>query len=175
MTYEFPVEYRAGRNEPFYPVVDDESRELYARYEAAANELDARVLFAGRLGDFRYYDMHQAVARALVLAEKVEGRTTAAGGRRSLTARLLRRLDLRFFSSKPASTASTAEPLDAAADALAWRSSSHTSSRCTLSDFGAWMPTRTESPRMSRIEMTMSSPTMTFSPIRRVRISTGEV
>jgi len=71
LTYEFPVEYSMGCNEPFYPVADDRSSRLYARYEAAAGELGSRVLFAGRLGDFQYYDMHQAVARALVLAEKV--------------------------------------------------------------------------------------------------------
>jgi UDP-galactopyranose mutase len=82
LTYEFPVEYRAGRNEPFYPVADDASRDLHARYEAAATDLDGQVLFAGRLGDFRYYDMHQAVARALVLAEKVndERRLPVAAG-----------------------------------------------------------------------------------------------
>lgn len=71
LTHEYPVEYTAGSNEPFYPVADDRSRALYARYEQAADELGGRVLFAGRLGDFRYYDMHQAVARALVLAENV--------------------------------------------------------------------------------------------------------
>jgi UDP-galactopyranose mutase len=71
LTYEFPADYIAGSNEPFYPDANDDSRRRYAQYAAAADELDGRVLFAGRLGDFRYYDMHQAVARALLLAENV--------------------------------------------------------------------------------------------------------
>jgi UDP-galactopyranose mutase len=71
LTYEFPADYVAGTNEPFYPDASDDSRSRYAKYAAAAVELDGRVVFAGRLGDFRYYDMHQAVARALVLAENV--------------------------------------------------------------------------------------------------------
>jgi UDP-galactopyranose mutase len=81
LTYEFPVEYCAGNNEPFYPVADDESRRLYAQYAAAAGELGSRVVFAGRLGDFRYYDMHQAVARALVLAENVREERLFPAGR----------------------------------------------------------------------------------------------
>lgn len=71
LTYEFPAKYTAGSNEPFYPDANDESRRRYAQYSAAAHELDGRVVFAGRLGDFRYYDMHQAVARALLLADNV--------------------------------------------------------------------------------------------------------
>jgi UDP-galactopyranose mutase len=82
LTYEYPADYVSAKNEPFYPVVDDESRQLYARYEAAAAELGSRVQFAGRLGDFKYYDMHQAVARALVLVDNVrsEGRLPVPAG-----------------------------------------------------------------------------------------------
>jgi UDP-galactopyranose mutase len=71
LTYEFPAEYVPGTNEPFYPDANDDSRGVYAQYAAAAADLGGDVLFAGRLGDFRYYDMHQAVARALLLAENV--------------------------------------------------------------------------------------------------------
>jgi UDP-galactopyranose mutase len=77
LTFEFPSKYRPGENEPYYPVLDDRNRALQERYLAAAAELDGRVLFGGRLGDFRYYDMHQAVARALGLAESVLSRRPA--------------------------------------------------------------------------------------------------
>jgi UDP-galactopyranose mutase len=75
LTYEYPSPYLAGENEPFYPVVDEQSRRQHARYLEAAASLAGRVLFGGRLGDFRYYDMHQAVGRALTLSSEVlEGR-----------------------------------------------------------------------------------------------------
>jgi UDP-galactopyranose mutase len=69
LSYEHPAAYEPSVNEPFYPVSDAASQELYEAYAAQAAGRD--VLFAGRLGDFRYYDMHQAVARALTLADAV--------------------------------------------------------------------------------------------------------
>ncbi len=76
LTYEYPAAHRPGENEPFYPVADEQSKALYARYASAAEHLGTRVQFAGRLGDFRYYDMHQAVARALGLAENVRAESS---------------------------------------------------------------------------------------------------
>ncbi|UQX87941.1 UDP-galactopyranose mutase [Jatrophihabitans telluris] len=67
LTYEFPQSYSRGMNEPFYPVATEDSAALFERY--AERAAASGVLFAGRLGDFRYYDMHQAVGRALTLAE----------------------------------------------------------------------------------------------------------
>jgi UDP-galactopyranose mutase len=83
LTYEYPAAHSPGENEPFYPVADEQSKALYARYATAADALGERVQFAGRLGDFRYYDMHQAVARALGLAENVraENAQPAPAGR----------------------------------------------------------------------------------------------
>jgi UDP-galactopyranose mutase len=69
VTYEHPDRYQPGLNEPFYPVNDEQSATLFARYAALADSSD--VVFAGRLGDFKYYDMHQAVARALTLVDSV--------------------------------------------------------------------------------------------------------
>jgi UDP-galactopyranose mutase len=43
---------------------------LLARYQTDATELDGKVFFAGRLGDYSYYNMDQACARALALFEK---------------------------------------------------------------------------------------------------------
>lgn len=67
---EYPEPYDAGRNEPYYPVPCDESRERYELYQREASK-NKTVLFAGRLGDYRYYNMDQAVARALKLFEEV--------------------------------------------------------------------------------------------------------
>jgi len=73
LTYEYPTPYQAGHNEPFYPVSDPSSMAMFDSYAALARDTD--VLFAGRLGDFRYYDMHQAVGRAMTLAGvALEGR-----------------------------------------------------------------------------------------------------
>lgn len=53
-----------------YPFPDDANATLYRRYRSRANAL-RRVLICGRLGEYRYYDMDQAIARALVLAGRI--------------------------------------------------------------------------------------------------------
>jgi UDP-galactopyranose mutase len=67
---EYPHPYRRGENLPYYPIPRDEYRTLYKKYEAEAAKLKGRVFFAGRLADYQYYNMDQAVARALSLFEK---------------------------------------------------------------------------------------------------------
>jgi UDP-galactopyranose mutase len=67
VTYEFPEAYEPGYNEPYYPLPMAESRQRYARYAAAAAELRGKVFFSGRLAEYRYYDMDQAVAHALTV------------------------------------------------------------------------------------------------------------
>src|SRR5205823_10939705 len=59
-----------------YPFPDDANQRLYARYRARADDIDGLVM-CGRLGEYRYYDMDQAIGRALALARrtlKAEGR-----------------------------------------------------------------------------------------------------
>ena len=68
---EYPQAYRRGENIPYYPIPKDDYRALYKKYQAEAEKLQERVLFAGRLADYQYYNMDQAVARALNLFEKV--------------------------------------------------------------------------------------------------------
>ncbi len=65
--YEYPEGYEQGRNEPLYPVIRDDSQAQYALYQREAEMLEGKVLFAGRLGRYRYYNMDQAVASALKL------------------------------------------------------------------------------------------------------------
>jgi UDP-galactopyranose mutase len=71
LVWEYPGDHMAGQTEPYYPVPRAENRQLYAQYMAAAGKLAGRVVFAGRLGDYRYYNMDQAVGRALALFERV--------------------------------------------------------------------------------------------------------
>ncbi len=67
VTYEYPEPYAPGCNEPYYPLPQPESHQRYARYAAAATELSGKVVFSGRLAEYRYYDMDQAVAHALTV------------------------------------------------------------------------------------------------------------
>ncbi|MCR5301073.1 MAG: UDP-galactopyranose mutase [Lachnospiraceae bacterium] len=63
ITYEYPAEWKRG-DEPYYPMNDERNNALYAKYKALADKED-RVIFGGRLGEYKYYDMHQVVAAAL--------------------------------------------------------------------------------------------------------------
>ncbi len=67
---EYPVDHIPGVNEPYYPVITPESQQMLARYQNDARELAGSVWFAGRLGDFAYYNMDQACGRAMSLHAK---------------------------------------------------------------------------------------------------------
>lgn len=65
---EYPSEWKQGE-EPYYPVNDARNEELAAKYrELAAGELN--VIFGGRLGEYRYYDMDKVVDAALAAVQK---------------------------------------------------------------------------------------------------------
>jgi len=66
ISYEYPEAHEPGRNEPYYPIPREENRLRYRAYQKEAQKLK-HVFFAGRLADYRYYNMDQAVARALKL------------------------------------------------------------------------------------------------------------
>ncbi|MCR5421413.1 MAG: UDP-galactopyranose mutase [Lachnospiraceae bacterium] len=68
ITREYPAEWKWG-DEPYYPMNDEKNNALYSKYRELAEEED-RVIFGGRLGEYKYYDMHQVVARALEIADK---------------------------------------------------------------------------------------------------------
>ncbi len=70
LAYEYSEAYEPGKNEPYYPIPREESEEGLRLYLEEAKKLKT-VFFAGRLGDYRYYNMDQAVARALKLCEEV--------------------------------------------------------------------------------------------------------
>jgi len=67
-------EYPEDEGDPYYPVPRPENQELYQRYNALA-ERERDVLFVGRLAEYRYYNMDQVVARALMVFEKIISHT----------------------------------------------------------------------------------------------------
>ncbi|CAB3389561.1 UDP-galactopyranose mutase [Kyrpidia spormannii] len=71
LVYEYPQAHRAGENEPYYPIPREQNRERHKLYLKEAEKLHGKVIFVGRLGDYKYYNMDQAVARALQLFEGV--------------------------------------------------------------------------------------------------------
>lgn len=64
ITQEFPIDWEPGKLE-VYPVNTDNNQTLYTKYANAAKEQSGKVTFGGRLGSYRYYDMHQVIGAAL--------------------------------------------------------------------------------------------------------------
>lgn len=71
ITREYPAAWIRGK-EPYYPMNDDKNNALYEKYRALADK-EEHVIFGGRLGMYRYFDMHQVVREALKAAEKALG------------------------------------------------------------------------------------------------------
>ena len=65
---EYSTEWHPG-DEPYYPVNDDRNTALYQAYKALADR-EEKVIFGGRLGEYRYYDMDAVLLSALNLAQK---------------------------------------------------------------------------------------------------------
>jgi len=69
VTKEYPLPV-SKNSEPYYPINDAKNGKLYEQYAAKAKK-EGKVIFGGRLGMYRYYDMHQVVAEALKLVKQV--------------------------------------------------------------------------------------------------------
>lgn len=65
---EYPDTYEDGK-EAYYTVNDEENAALYRKYKEAAERLRPDVIFGGRLGEYKYYDMDKVIASALALAD----------------------------------------------------------------------------------------------------------
>lgn len=65
---EYSATWKKG-DEPYYPVNDEKNNELYQKYAEKAEE-QSKVIFGGRLGKYKYYDMHHIVDEALKCVEK---------------------------------------------------------------------------------------------------------
>ena len=70
VSYEYPQAFVRGQNERYYPVLSEKNKILYEQYLKKSKELNGKVVFLGRLGDYKYYDMDKAVARALELVSQ---------------------------------------------------------------------------------------------------------
>lgn len=68
---EYSSEWKPG-DEPYYPVSDEKNSNLYAEYKELA-EKEEKVIFGGRLGEYKYYDMDATVASVLDKCEEVLG------------------------------------------------------------------------------------------------------
>ena len=71
VTKEYPAAWQRGM-EAYYPVGDERNRALYARYKELA-DLESSVVFCGRLAEYKYYDMDDAIAAALAAATFTQG------------------------------------------------------------------------------------------------------
>jgi len=69
---EYSSEWKPG-DEPYYPVNDERNGALYQQYKALA-EKESKVIFGGRLGEYKYYDMDAVIAAALEMSAKELGK-----------------------------------------------------------------------------------------------------
>ena len=69
---EYPLPYQEGADqEPYYPVLTEESQKQYAAYQQLADEIP-NLVCCGRLADFKYYNMDQALERALAVCRSMD-------------------------------------------------------------------------------------------------------
>ena len=66
ITKEYPMNWNIG-DEAYYPVNDDKNNELYTKYRELADK-EPNVIFGGRLGNYKYYDMDKVIKEALECA-----------------------------------------------------------------------------------------------------------
>ena len=69
ITREYPADWKRG-DEPYYPVNNERNNELYKKYQELAKQQD-KVIFGGRLGQYKYYNMDQVIDEALKSVEKI--------------------------------------------------------------------------------------------------------
>ena len=67
VTKEYPADWHLGE-EAYYPVNDDKNQKLYQKYLELAKQED-NVIFGGRLGEYKYYDMDKTIESALILSK----------------------------------------------------------------------------------------------------------
>ncbi|MCB2339594.1 UDP-galactopyranose mutase [Clostridium estertheticum] len=63
ITKEYPVKWNKG-DEPYYPINNDRNNEIYGKYKELADK-ESKVIFGGRLAQYKYYDMHNVIEQGL--------------------------------------------------------------------------------------------------------------
>lgn len=69
---EYPQPHVIGKTTPYYPIPTEANLKTYHLYEKEVAKLDGKVIFAGRLADYMYYNMDQVVARALKIFKGIK-------------------------------------------------------------------------------------------------------
>lgn len=72
ITKEYSVKWQKG-DEPYYPINDESNNNKFNLYQKLAN-LDSKLLLGGRLAEYKYYDMHQIIEKALILVKNELGK-----------------------------------------------------------------------------------------------------
>ncbi|KJW11652.1 UDP-galactopyranose mutase [Levilactobacillus spicheri] len=72
ITHEYPSEWHRG-DDPYYPINDKKNKILYSRYVELAQKEAPNVIFGGRLGQYRYYNMDQTIMAALQVVKREFG------------------------------------------------------------------------------------------------------
>jgi UDP-galactopyranose mutase len=67
VTKEYSVDWQRGK-EPYYPINDTKNQDIYIKYKNLADK-EAKVIFGGRLAEYKYYDMHQIFEKAIKVAQ----------------------------------------------------------------------------------------------------------
>ena len=71
--FEYPSDYvQGGGHDPYYPVLTEQSMKIYAQYRELAGKIP-NLIVCGRLGDFKYYYMEQALERAIEISHQLQG------------------------------------------------------------------------------------------------------
>jgi UDP-galactopyranose mutase len=71
VSWETPIQYVPEKTEPYYPVNDSANMEILKKYKEEAAKQN-KVVFGGRLGEYKYYDMHQVIRSALDCANHIK-------------------------------------------------------------------------------------------------------
>ena len=68
ITKEYPVRWNKG-DEPYYPINDNRNNQIYVKYKNLADK-EKKFIFGGRLAEYKYYDMHNVIEKALSVVKK---------------------------------------------------------------------------------------------------------
>lgn len=71
VTYETPITYNPKKNEPYYPVNDENNNLKYIKYKNLTIK-EEKTIFGGRLAEYKYYDMHNIIESALNLINNIK-------------------------------------------------------------------------------------------------------
>ena len=68
---EYPIAHVIGKTTPYYPIPTDDNQKIFKKYEIESERVNDKIIFAGRLADYMYYNMDQAIARALKIFKTI--------------------------------------------------------------------------------------------------------